>query len=215
MRVLAFILMLLVLPGAGWAAPCCGPITPEGVRLARFLDGTGVDHLWQAGQRVNWETGEAIRASKPSATHCSAYAAAVAARLGIYLLRPPQHSEDFLANAQMAWLRGAQPAAGWRSLPDPAAAQAAANRGDLVVAVFENPNPARSGHIAVVRPSLQSAEALALGGPREAQAGAVNALDISTADGFAQHPGAWEPGGGGAIRYFAHKVDWSKAPRAG
>jgi hypothetical protein len=50
----------LAISGTARAEPCCGPITPVGERLARFLDGTGVDHLWIVGYRVNWETGEAI-----------------------------------------------------------------------------------------------------------------------------------------------------------
>ena len=214
------LVVALGLAGSAHAAPCCGPITPAGERLAQFLDDTGVDHLWQAGQRVNWETGEPIQVGKQTSTHCSAFAAAVAERLGVYILRPPQHPQDLLANAQMGWLRGD---AGvpyrwrsctyrWRSLPDPTAAQAAANRGELVVEAFENPNLARPGHIAIVRPSLQSAETLARGGPRETQAGATNAFNISTAHGFSHHRGAWEAGGSGGIRYFAHVIDWSKIP---
>ncbi|HTC11741.1 MAG TPA: hypothetical protein VK726_23500 [Acetobacteraceae bacterium] len=207
------LVVALGLARSAYAAPCCGPITPDGERLAHFLDDTGVDHLWQAGQRVNWETGEPIQVGKQTSTHCSAFAAAVAEQLGVYILRPPQHPQDLLANAQMGWLRrdGGVPY-GWRSLPDPTAAQAAANRGELVVEAFENPNLAQPGHIAIVRPSLQSAEALARGGPRETQAGATNAFNISTAHGFSHHRGAWEPGGSGGIRYFAHVIDWSKIP---
>lgn len=206
------LIVALGLAGSAQAAPCCGPITPEGQRLARFLDGTGVDHLWPAGQRVNWETGEAIQVGKQTSTHCSAFAAAVAERLGIYILRPPQHPQDLLANAQMGWLRGSGASTGWRSLPDPTAAQSAANRGELVVEVFENPNLARPGHIAIVRPSEQSADSLGQNGPRETQAGATNALDISTRSGFRHHPGAWKAGGQGAIHYYAHAIDWSKVP---
>jgi hypothetical protein len=194
------------------ADPCCGPITPDGQRLARFLDSTGVDHLWQPGTRVNWETGAPIAAGKPSTTHCSAYVAAIAERLGIYVLRPPEHPQDLLANAQMGWLRSTGGGSGWRTLPDPLAAQSAANRGELVVAAFENPNPAHPGHIAILRPSLQSAETLEREGPRQAQAGAVNAFNISAAHGFAHHPGAWVAGGQGGIRYFAHKIDWAAVP---
>ena len=100
------LVVALGLAGSAHAAPCCGPITPAGERLAQFLDDTGVDHLWQAGQRVNWETGEPIQVGKQTSTHCSAFAAAVAERLGVYILRPPQHPQDLLANAQMGWLRG-------------------------------------------------------------------------------------------------------------
>lgn len=100
--------MAIGLAGTAPAQSCCGPITPAGQRLARFLDGTGVDHLWIIGNRVNWETGEAIAAgTKPTTTHCSAFAAAAGERLGVYVLRPPQHGQILLANAQLGWLRDA------------------------------------------------------------------------------------------------------------
>ena len=91
---------------------------------------------------------------RKSDTHCSAFVASVAKRLAIYVLRPPDHSAVLLANAQMGWLGSAAAAgAGWRPLPDPAAAQTRANQGDLVLAAFENPDPDMPGHIAIVRPS--------------------------------------------------------------
>jgi hypothetical protein len=213
-RVAVWVLIVGLAAGAGSAraAPCCGPITPAGERLARFLDGSGVDHLWLAKTKVNWQSGEALSGGSPRATHCSAYVAAMSVRLGLYVLRPPEHTTTLLANAQMGWLRDAGAAAGWRSLPDPLAAQTAANRGDLVVEAFENPDPTRPGHIAIVRPSEQSLEALERDGPRETQAGAANSLDTSTQNGFRHHPGAWLPAGTGGIRYYAHAVDWAKVP---
>ena len=212
LTVIALTVISLALTGAARATPCCGPITPDGERLARFLDGTGVDHLWLAKYKVNWMTGESLVAGAPKATHCSAFVAAMSARLGVYVLRPPEHVQDLLANAQMGWLRDAGAASGWRSLPDPVAAQAAANRGDLVVEAFQNPNPVQPGHIAIVRPSEQSREALDRDGPRETQAGATNALNISTKGGFSHHSGAWLPEGRGDIRYYAHPIDWAKVP---
>lgn len=204
--------LLVRLGGPALADPCCGPITPAGQRLIRFLDTSGVDHLWQPGQHVNWETGAATSPGKASSTHCSAYAASMAERLGIYLLRPPQHSEILLANAQFAWMRDTGAGSGWRSLPDPPRAQAAANRGELVLEVFESPNPTRPGHIAIVRPSEQTREDLDRDGPRETQAGATNALDISTREGFRHHKGAWQREGHGTIRYYAHPVNWAALP---
>lgn len=198
--------------GVARADPCCGPITPAGQRLAAALDASGVDHLWLAGYRIDWESGQPIGPGRPSSTHCSAYVAAIASRLGIYVLRPPAHAQTSLANAQLGWLNDQGGGAGWRSLPDAAAAQAAANRGELVLEAFANPNPHRPGHIAIVRPSEESAVTLARDGPREAQAGAMNARDTSTADGFAHHPGAWVPGGEGGIRYFAHPIDRARLP---
>lgn len=215
MVLLGLAMGLLLAAAPDPAEPCCGPITPDGMKLARLLDQSGVDHLWLAAQHIVWDTGEqdpARPGGTMHTTHCSAFAAAIAGRLGIYVLRPPQHPQTLLANAQMGWLREAGGGSGWRSLPDPTAAQAAANRGELVVEAFENPNPHRPGHIAIVRPSEQSADALERSGPRETQAGATNALDISTARGFAHHPGAWVAGGQGGIRYFAHTINWSALP---
>ncbi|MBS0558756.1 MAG: hypothetical protein JSR21_01770 [Proteobacteria bacterium] len=193
--------------------PCCGPVTQAGQRLAALLDSSGVDHLWRRATHIVWQTGEPDPA-RPGGTkhntHCSAYAAAMAERAGIYLLRPPEHSQSLLANAQMAWLQGETGRAdGWQPLATPRDAQAAANRGEFVVAVFQNPDPHRPGHIAVLRPSEKTQAELDRDGPQEAQAGSNNAVSTVVAAGFRHHPGAWEQGGeGGAIRYFAHPVAW-------
>jgi len=213
--VLGFVLALGfagLVSGTAVAEPCCGPITPAGERLTRFLDGSGVDHLWLAKSRVDWSTGEARPGEAPKATHCSAFVGAMTVRLGMYVLRPPEHSQELLANAQLRWLRDSGAASGWRSLPDPVAAQTAANRGDLVLEAFENPNSAKPGHIAIVRPSQQSLETLQREGPRETQAGETNSFNTSTKSGFRHHPGAWVPEGQGGIRYYAHAVDWAKMP---
>src|SRR5579863_10452944 len=121
---------------AALAQPCCGPITPEGKRLQQFLDGSGVEHLWQAGIHIIWDTGEPDPerpAGRPSATHCSAFAAAMAKRLNIYVLRPPDHSQTLLANAQMGWLARDGGEYGWRELHSYVEAQEGANRGELVL----------------------------------------------------------------------------------
>jgi hypothetical protein len=60
----------------------------------------------------------------------------------------------------MHWLRSPEAAAGgWYMLPDAVTAQAEANRGALVMAVFENPNLNEPGHIAIVRPGPITASA--------------------------------------------------------
>ena len=116
----AVIALLAAAPTRVFASACCGAITPAGARLAAFLDATGVDRLWLHGFRVNWETGEAIEAwddDRPH-THCSAFVASVAKRLGVYVLRPPEHGQVLLANAQMGWLSGPEAGAdGWRHCP--------------------------------------------------------------------------------------------------
>jgi hypothetical protein len=93
-------------------------------------------------------------------------------------------------------------------LPSPFEAQNAANRGELVLEAFENPDPRRPGHIAIIRPSLKTRAELNRDGPQEIQAGEQNAIDITTASGFRHHPGAWEPGGAGELRYYSHAVTW-------
>ena len=88
-----------------WATPLASAseITPDGQRLAAVLDSMHVDRLWLAGSKVNWQTGEPdgkFKTNSLTHTHCSAFAAAAADKLGIYLLHPPGHSTYLLANAQ-------------------------------------------------------------------------------------------------------------------
>jgi hypothetical protein len=77
--------------------PCCGEITAAGERLAAQLDAMDVKSLWLAHQHVGWETGEADRGAEYEGpgrhTHCSAFAAAAAKHLGVYLLRPPERGQ--------------------------------------------------------------------------------------------------------------------------
>ena len=209
----AFLLGLCAASTKALAEPCCGPVTPAAARLTAFLDGSGVDHLWLAGTRVDWKTGVPTTPwldNPGHHTHCSAFAASAAMRLGIYVLRPPDHSQTLLANAQTRWLRSDDAAAqGWKALPDAQTAQARANAGDLVLAAFENPDPHRPGHIAIVRPSDIDTATLMEDGPYVTQAGGHNALKTPLKHGFGSHPGAWAPGGGGASGFFAHTIDWS------
>ncbi|HJT88263.1 MAG TPA: hypothetical protein VJ732_10415 [Bryobacteraceae bacterium] len=116
--------MLLALIGTGRpvvsAEPsCCGPITVQGQRLLSVLDGMNVEALWLAHEHVNWETGEPDKSADYSgpgrSTHCSAFAAAVGKRLGVYMLRPPDHGQILLANAQADWFPSAAgKQGGWR-----------------------------------------------------------------------------------------------------
>src|SRR5688500_12571418 len=76
-------------------------ITPAGHRLNTFLDGLHVERFWKAGHAVDWRTGEPLSTAErgaSTATHSSAFVAAAAERLGIYILRQPQHAEHQLAN---------------------------------------------------------------------------------------------------------------------
>jgi hypothetical protein len=197
-----------------WAAPanaqpCCGPITPAGERLSHFLDQSGVAQRWLSGWHVDWRTGEKDRAEpggSGASTHCSSFVAAVADRLGVYLLRPPEYRQDLLANAQVRWLNEQGRKLGWRELTSYVEAQAAANRGELVLEAVENPNPHKPGHIAIIRPSEKTRAQLDREGPQETQAGTQNAVSISTAEGFRHHRDAWRRDGEGTLRYYAHTL---------
>lgn len=196
------------------AHPCCGPVMPNGQRIAALLDQSGVDHLWQPHIHINWQTGAPDPARpgwSPHVTHCSTYAASMAARVGIYLLRPPAHGQGDLANAQFAWLTGPGSQRGWKEV-DAKSGQALANQGYFVLAVFKNPNPSRPGHVAIIRPSEKSLALLEANGPEEAQAGLHNHTHTTVLRGFADHKGAWLPNDTGAIRFFAHAVDWANIP---
>ncbi|HTS27900.1 MAG TPA: hypothetical protein VMH81_18625 [Bryobacteraceae bacterium] len=187
---------------------CCGQITEQGRRLLAVLDGMNVESLWLAHEHVNWETGQPDKGADYSgpgqSTHCSAFAAAVGKRLGVYLLRPPEHGQVLLANAQAEWFRspgGRQ--IGWRPVRDARAAQSLANRGNLVVVVYESPDPHRPGHIAIVRPAERPTRLLDENGPEITQAGQKNHTKTSTKVGFLAHPGAWPAG----VLYYAHSID--------
>jgi hypothetical protein len=172
-----------------------------------MLDATNVEALWLAHEHVNWETGEpdkdADYAGPGMSTHCSAFAAAVGKKLGVYMLRPPEHGQVLLANAQAEWFHApAGREAGWHELPDARDAQSHANRGNLVVMVYESADPHKPGHIAIVRPAERPEHLLEENGPEIIQAGQKNYLKTSAKVGFLHHPGAW-PGG---VRYYGHSV---------
>jgi hypothetical protein len=88
-------------------------ITPEGKHLARVLDSMNAERLWLPGQAVHWRTGKRDPDGRQRATHCSAFVAAACARLGVYILRPPAHSQVLLANAQRRWLQTKGKRRGW------------------------------------------------------------------------------------------------------
>ena len=209
---LVWLLAMLWLGTQTALAACCGPITPAGDQLRQFLDQSGVEHLWLPHEHVHWLTGlpDLERPGQSRhATHCSAYVAAMSVRLGVPLLRPPEHRADMLATPQTQWLETTGPSQGWREV-DRRVAQSLANQGEFVLAAWANPDPRRSGHIAIVRPSMQTTAELDQHGPELTMAGHLNALRISTERGFEDHPGAWIAGGKGTVRFFAHTVDWPR-----
>ena len=197
----------LVVQAVRWTARTKGP-TEE---LWRRLESMEVEKLWLPGAIVDWKTGlptgQPIKDAKSKHTHCSQFVAAVAERLAIPLLRPPEHGVVLLANAQYDWLAAdAGKRAGWVALKDGAAAQAAANDGRLVLASLKNPDATRPGHIAVVRPGTKDAGLLAQEGPDVMQAGGTNALRTSLRKGFGNHKKEYDQ-----IAFYAHVVELTPA----
>lgn len=178
-------------------------ITAKGKKLSTFLDNLDVEHLWLAGNHIDWKTGEKIK-GKSSGTFCSAFASAVAFRLNVKLLSPPEHSLTLLANAQQDWLKENGSQNGWQQLKDDVEAQDLANKGYLVLASYKNPNPEKSGHIAIVRPYEKNIEDIKAEGPEIIQAGQYNYNSTSLKQGFNQHKGAFE---NNEILFFAHEID--------
>lgn len=192
--------------------PCCGEITAQGKKILDVLNAAQVETHWLANEHINWETGEPDRPADYTgpgrATHCSAFAAAIGKRLGVYMLRPPEHSQILLASAQTKWFASdAGKETGWQSVNNAQTAQALANQGKLVVISYSSPNPKKPGHIVIVRPSLKSIEQLNEQGPQITQAGQHNHTDWYAQAAFANHPGAWPSG----VKYFAHDVDMMMA----
>jgi hypothetical protein len=201
----AFCVFVALVVFAGAAHPA-DTITPQAQAMIKVLDAMGVESKWIAGERVYWDTGlpTGVPETSPGKhTHCSAFVAAAAKNLGVYILRPPEHGQKLLANAQNEWLAEEGAAGGWVRLANVGEAQAAANRGLLVVASYHNHHDDRPGHIAIVRPGNKTADQIAAEGPDVIQAGAINKTSISLKDGFAGHPAAWRDH---EIVYYAHDV---------
>ena len=179
-------------------------ITPEGKKLIEKLDGMDVEHLWEPGRSVAWKTGKLLKEQgeyRKSNTHCSAFVAATCLKMDIYILRPPEHETKNLANAQVDWLASKGSESGWKPVKNANEAQHLANRGQVVVAAFKETHADRHGHIAIVRPSDKSNDAIQLEGPQITQAGSTNANNTSLKEGFKHHPGAFPNG----VRYYVHQ----------
>jgi hypothetical protein len=167
-----------------------------------------VEEHWIAGAIVDWKTGEPTGQpvnDEGKHTHCSQFAASACDRLNIYLLRPPEHRATLLANAQYDWLPSEGGSKGWMPVADGAAAQAAANRGEVVVAVYKNADPKKSGHVAIIRPSTKSEAEIKAEGPQVTQAGGTNRNSTSLKQGFANHPHAFADH---EIRFYAHQATY-------
>jgi hypothetical protein len=199
------------LPGLVWMVAAMllatggpdGAISPRGRALARALDHTGVEHLWLPDQPVDWRTGRRDPEAPVLRSHCSAFVAGVCAAFQVDILRPPEHGEKLLANAQCRWLDKEGAAHGWQALQDGSQAQCRADQGELVVACYRNPENDEAGHIAIVRPGAKSRPKLLAEGPDVIQAGRVNYRRVSVRLAFSNHPLAWEHN---RILYYAHLI---------
>ena len=193
---------------AATSTPATALPTPnaDAATLAHVLDAMQVETHWLPGVGVDWETGEPNgKRVTDTDTHCSAFVAAAAENLGVYILRPPEHATLILANAQNDWLNAQGAAQGWTRVADGAQAQALANQGYLVVASYKSSDPQKHGHIAVVRPSAKSAAEILKEGPQIIQAGIDNLNSAGLKEGFKHHSGAFK---NGEIQFFAHAVAW-------
>jgi len=195
--------------GAGLASATSGAmvigatnITDQGHALSAFLDSLQVERYWDNGESVNWLTGatggDGTNKTVGVASHCSAFAAAVARLLDVYLLRQPDASDLNLANNQAAWLVTNQ-TCGWYAIPRSTDAQHIANVGALVVASLKE--DVGSGHIAVLRPSTKSDAEILANGPQECQSGIYNYNDTDVRTGFGQHDYPLD-----RILYYGHAV---------
>lgn len=173
------------------------PIDRYGKGLQSYYRSMDVEHHWLAGTHINWETGVADKPDATSgiATHCSAFAAAACENLGVYLLRPPEHPQVLLANAQYNWLASpAALAANWQPVSGDnsyEAAQTRANNGFIVIAICKNPISNKPGHVALVIPAEVSSVDLAAAGPLVIMAGTHNYTSIPLNRGFKSHITEW------------------------
>jgi hypothetical protein len=185
-------------------------INADGQKLKEYYVSLDVENLWIAAHHINWETGlpDMPEATKGIRTHCSAFVAAACERLNVYILRPPQHGQVLLSNAQAEWLhsRDAQQA-GWQKLNDDDTlytnAQRLANQGKIVVAICKNPDHSKPGHVALVMPSDRSTAILQEEGPEMIMAGTHNFNYIALIKAFKSHITSWPSH---EIEFFVHEL---------
>jgi hypothetical protein len=169
----------------------------EGHALKEYYLSLHVEEHWLSGQHVDWQTGEPDdpAADQDIHTHCSAFVAAACEKKNIYILRPPDHSIQLLANAQYDWLPSEEAKKmGWVKVESADVyenSQILANQGYVVVATCRNKNPKLPGHIALVRPAEITTDQLAESGPMLISAGTHNFNYISLKSAFGSHLSGW------------------------
>jgi hypothetical protein len=168
-----------------------------GEKLKQFYQSLNVETHWVAGQHIDWETGEPSDRDDTHnlKTHSAAFVAAACEKLKIVILRPPEHGQDLLSNAQFDWLStSAAVAQAWKHIPGDnryAQAQDLANKGFVVVAVVKNSDEHKPGHVALVNPAVITDKELAENGPLIIMAGAKNYSSISLKAGFKGFYSKW------------------------
>ena len=73
-----------------------------------------------------------------------------------------------------------------------------------MVIAYENPDPKKQGHVAIVRPAPRPQKLLDEGGPLITQAGQKNYAKTSAKIGFQAYPSAWPSG----VHYYMHGVQF-------
>jgi len=181
------VLLITVLSLLFFCSNCFSyPISKTGQRLSTFLDSLDVSNHWQPYSYANWLSGKSYgKANLKKVTHCSAFVAAATAKLGVYILRPPEHG--LIARAQYQWLRNKGPHYGWFPVDSDYAAQRIANEGCLVVMAYDNPIKKAPGHVAIVRPSAKSKQEISWRGPQIIQAGYKNFNSANLSKGIRNH----------------------------
>lgn len=188
-------------------------INEKGITLSKTLDSMQVDKKWlPTVENIDWQTGDVKNSpahsssagkDKKTHTHCSSFVASACERLGIYILRPPEHSTVMLSNAQYIWLLENGPEKDWTQVYLPTEAQELANQGNMVVAAWRNTDNEKPGHIVIVRPSEKTESLVLADGPDVIQAGHRNYNSTTLREGFKNHKGAFE---NSEILFFSHPI---------
>lgn len=192
-----FLLLTALIAAPALSAQRDIKLTDQGEALKAFYISLNVENLWIAGSHVNWQTGEADKpdATSGNHTHCSAFVAAACKRLNMYVLRPPDHKQILLANAQYDWLEEPDAtAAGWKPVTGNNVfemAQTLANTGNVVIAICKNPDEKKPGHAALVMPAETNRRTLNDDGPFVIMAGTHNHNKLSLKAGFKSHLIDW------------------------
>jgi hypothetical protein len=118
--------------------------------------------------------------------------------LGIYILRPPEHGQILLANAQYDWLQTAEARKnGWTAVTNSnriylyTQVQKLANAGRLVIAIIKSSDDSKPGHAALIMPKEIDEDKLIESGPVLIMAGTHNFNFISLKNGFKSHIANW------------------------